>query len=318
MTATTYQSNSNVEKKHLLGQECAKTRSRGRRLRADRLSRSAYVKEAITRNRKRSEYAVGRGLAAAGAQCNKYRRVMTKVLLSSAVNKRKVREKAKEAIRKLRTPRQTASKVSGFQEFRKANWDPAVRPFPYKSEAALNERRRLRELWHACSEADVQHWVARASARQDPLGVASLSVDNNDDFGSGYRHRKARKVEALQRFGAIANDRLWSGGLGIDALWQPLKPSLVDVTTTAAELERQCALAFDYRSEPVPNPPGTAKCETTCSEIHGGALRKRPRGWYVFCACSQLAFGASSPRLWQRGSAHMPRFVRLRLRRLVR
>ena len=129
-----------AEKKHLLGQEMRKARSRGAALIATESGKRTYEKAVATANAKKSESALHDVLG------DTSRRSCSRLVSALAVQKRGVHDAVKAARARMSCPRSKATALSGWAGYRRIHWNPTIRPGTPES---TEEQKRMRGLWGA-------------------------------------------------------------------------------------------------------------------------------------------------------------------------
>ena len=212
-----------VERKHLLGQEAHGGKKRGRHGTAGALAQRTYRKMALMCTRTKQDLALdgvlgvmgkgeGKGIRAKGARAAMFRQLMS--LRWRARGDRREGQRAR--------PRSFRAR-SGFGVFRMDKWTAGVRP---GSPEFAAEQRRITQLWNALSDADKAQWDLQVS-QQDPA-----------DAGAWAR-RRDRKRKAFEDFDRALNHGARRGGAQTDVFGCALKPNLLDVTLSAAAIEKK-------------------------------------------------------------------------------
>jgi hypothetical protein len=155
--AVTPMSSVAVERKHLLGQECRRPRSRGVALSAGELARRTYQKSASLMNKRQSDVVLANVLRGTPRRC--FGRLATEC----AVQKRMVTNTYKEAKRRLATRRTTPYKQSALGAFKSSRWDRAA-DAKIGSPANTAEHKRLKTAFDSLNEEDRATYVAMADA----------------------------------------------------------------------------------------------------------------------------------------------------------
>lgn len=251
-----------VEKKHLLGQELRKVRSRGRAPTATELSKRTYVKSVSLANQRKTKFVealVLKGIA---------RRSFSRLARALAVEKRGVRDTVKAACTRMSRKRVKATASSAWGEYRRLNWSPDIRPCTAEGR---EEYKRLRTEWLVETAETKTHMSAFAQVRtSSALDIDDKKLSGVHDLPQGGQRKGARKRAMVSSLQDLRSHPMWESGAAIESYSAPLKPSLVDMTSSTQALAAQQSLAFDYDAKPVQNPKGTALPERVCVARLGG------------------------------------------------
>ena len=275
LVASTPASSVAVEQKHLIGQECSKTRSRGRRPCAQALSRKSYLKNVAHHAAAKSERIFAKYFST-----TRERKQLASFVRRAAANERTPMSRTAAAKRFLRKRRGSVSRCGPFSEFKRQHWDPSVRPFPFQSAAAVAERKRLSGEWARLPAAQRELYRSTAKHRREEIEFAA--VEHDDEAAAAAVASSRRSVRSVldkklvAKLKAFETDSAWKGGLGIDCPWLGLNPIFLKHTHTNDEIAAEDARCFRYDPVPRENPRGSAIPESTCFHRGGGVCLAGP------------------------------------------
>jgi len=256
-----------AEKKHLLGQEMRKARSRGAALSATELGKRTYEKSIAIANTKKSESVLQDVLAATS------RSSFSRSASALAVQKRKrgVHDAVKAARARMSRHRGKATTLSGWVEYRRIHWNPSIR---LGTPESTEEQKRVRGLWERESEQCKSHMQALADVRTRTITQAdacgSIAEVSQLDLGSEHVVKSARGRALRRSLLTIRDHPAWTSGSCTDEYALGLKPSKVDVTSSNAQICAAANKIFGFDAMPLRNNPGTALPETVCVAHNGG------------------------------------------------
>ncbi|CAK0897756.1 unnamed protein product, partial [Prorocentrum cordatum] len=144
-----------VEKKHLLGQEIRKPKSRGRAVQGAQLVRQTHHKLTMKVNAQKTSDIQNRVLKTAAA-----RRSFGRLASSLSLSRRGVTDRAKEAKRYMRQPRAGLTRMSAWSLYKHINWTRGVKPF---GAAGAAEQQRLSRDFKNITPATRAHYDAMAA-----------------------------------------------------------------------------------------------------------------------------------------------------------
>ena len=142
-----------------------------------------------------------------------------------------------------------------WSEFKRQNWTPHVKP---ATPAGKAEQARLWEAFGKLPEVQKNLLSASAAARSHVVEEAGASLaaayQADSAVGSKYGQKRARQEAMRRTLRQVRDAAEWRAGAAISAPWMGLRPELVDMSLSRAEVSRRCDQIFTYDGEPVPNP----------------------------------------------------------------
>ena len=238
-----------AEKKHLLGQEMRKARSRGAALTATELGKRTCEKAVATANTKKSESVLQDVLG------DTSRRSFSRLVSALAVQKRGVHDAVKAARARMSCPRGKATALSGWVEYRRIHWNPTIRPGTPES---TEEQKRLRGLWERESEQCKSHMQALADVRTRTMTQAdasgSIAEVSQLDLGSAHAVASARRRALRRSLLTIRDHPAWTGGSCTDEYSLSLTPGKVGLTSSCAQVRAAASKLFGCDPMPLRSP----------------------------------------------------------------
>jgi len=200
---------------------------------------------------------------------NSSRRTFGRIASSLAVERRRAQDTTRAAQQRLRSTRTEPKKYSGWDEFKRTQWNPVIKPF---SVEGFEERKRLRDLWLTETVAQRGHYDAQASVRSeavrqhagDTLGSPSV------DCGGVNATKVANRRRMVRTLDAVRNDSAWICGSRLDQFNSPLEHSKFDSVTPDAAITARLKTLFHYDEHLVDNPNHSMVPETACCAAYGG------------------------------------------------
>ena len=266
LAAATPVCSAKVERKHLLGQEQRKARSRGLAPSATKLGKTSYLRGVAVASRRKSASILKQQLG--GARRNNFAQLMR----HRCAKPRKANQVARESKRRqrLQMARRNPHASCAWHQYRRHNWTAGVRPCTPEGKAEFDrllgewkrEREHVRRHMHALAGA---HKTSMIDAEERSLVSLQSPVL---DVGSQHSKRVCRRRASLRVMSDIKKHTAFSSG--IDDFNCALKPGLVDMTSSDLEVQTSSRQIFAHDPELVQNPPGTALPQQVCSGIHGG------------------------------------------------
>ena len=262
-----------VEKKHLLGQEVRKAKTRGPAPTAMELSKRSYEREVSQVNEKKSkivEQAVLRGTS---------RAAVSRLVKSLASNRRNAKDADKAARQQMIAQRRLPNRASAWGEYRRLHWTPAIAAC---SAEGSEEMARLQGAFSKVGPAELSMLQALADRRTDEERKSHKATLADIDPSSvltcrrGVVPTRARRLAMRNSLDAIQHHSAWQCGAAIDSYGMPIKPGNIDMATSQSEIRTKAAGTFDMDAEPVQNPAGTALPVRVCGELLGGLCEKHP------------------------------------------
>lgn len=261
-----------VEMVHILGEECRKPKSRGRALGPVELSKRSFIKVVGAANRRDSEAALRDELGSARRQ------VFGRMYRNNTLAKRGLQNRERQGKRISRQPRDTATNVSAWHEYRRTHWPADLRPCTVAAAAKQAELLAAFRLLPGDERAYFENMASVRSTSTRNVGESLSEVYDGgaNDPGTRYRRQAARRRAFGRTARNISNNSKWKCGLGISGPWLPVREDLVDWRAPALQCHRGVADAFAFDGRPTPNGPGTHIPETCCHHKFGGMCGKDP------------------------------------------
>ena len=251
-----------VERKHPLGQEVRATRRRGRAPNAKTMGLRVYRKVALLHLRRKLRHAVREALGIGDDELAPEAKRFMQHALSLAPGNRADRRCTRPRPITRGAPTRASGTTTGYQCFRRAHWNSAVRPKTLEFRA---EQARIGELWRALPPGRRAAYCTEAAAENQD------ATDGQPGHAGQWARRGAQKRKALDALQRVRKARAWDSGAMLEAFGTGLKPELVDVSGTNAECVLQADAIFGYDPVPANNDKGQLMhAEQVCAQLHGG------------------------------------------------
>ena len=270
-------STSRNERKHILGQECARTK-RGRAVPAEMLSKVTYAKSVESAHRHLLNVVQNDVFGGTSKEATGRKRSFSRMMGNRAMGRSsRITNRSKAASKWLkRAAGMRPKRVMAFNMF-------CAKEFVSGDLGA--RRRQLAQRWKDMNAGEKAAYVGMAKTENDLLDKAfsgqmdmaspdflNLPKDNirPSTYQSVVSAAAANTLRKLQQHPA------WHGGSQMSSFEGGLQPSLVDVNSSREELKTKIAKSFGFCHEPVMNPQLKMSPFQCCHLRHWGLCEKGP------------------------------------------